>query len=423
MATAPLIAQPVSAAPRKPRPLWRNRDYMLLWSGQTVSTVGTQVSTIAFPFLVLALTGSATQAGLMGALRAAPYLIFSLPAGALIDRWNRKVVMILCDSGRALALGSVPVAMVLGVLTMTQLYIVSAVEGTLFVFFNLAEVACLPRVVAPEQLPAATAQNQAIEGTSTLIGPPLGGALFGLLQPLPFVGDAVSYTVSVVSLLFIRTRFQGERVATRRRLHRQIGEGLSWLWRQPLIRFIAFLTGSSNLLTAGFVLIIIELGARLHATDLQIGLIFSIGGVGGILGAVLATPLQRRLRFPVVIIGMTIVGMAMWPPMIYAPNIWVLGAIISVIFISSPIYNVTQMSYRLALIPDTLQGRVNSVCRLLAFGGQPIGLAVTGVLLDRLGVVDTIWVMFGGSVVMALATILNRHVRAARPIGQLKPVE
>ncbi len=139
--TAPTVAEPVPSTPRKPRRLWRNRDYMLLWSGQAVSSIGTQVSTIAFPFLVLAMTGSATQAGLMGAVRAVPYLIFSLPAGALIDRWNRKRVMIICDTGRALALGSIPAALLLAQLTLLQLYIVSAVEGTLFVFFNLAEVA------------------------------------------------------------------------------------------------------------------------------------------------------------------------------------------------------------------------------------------------------------------------------------------
>src|SRR5215472_14152119 len=134
-----------AVAPRKPRPLWRNRDYMLLWSGQTVSSLGTQVSTIAFPFLVLALTGSLAQAGFMGGLRALPYLIFSLPAGALIDRWDRKLTMIICDAGRAISLASIPIAYALGDLTIIQLYFVSAIEGTLFVFFNIAEAACLPR--------------------------------------------------------------------------------------------------------------------------------------------------------------------------------------------------------------------------------------------------------------------------------------
>src|SRR5262249_52154798 len=155
-----------------------NRDYMLLWSGQTVSSVGTQVSLIAFPFLVLGLTGSPTQAGFMGALRAVPYLIFSLPAGALIDRWDRKVVMIICDTGRARALCTTPLAPLPGQFPLTRFSLVSATEGTLFVFFNLAEVASLPRVVPKEQLPAANAQNAATEGTAVLVGPPLGGALF-----------------------------------------------------------------------------------------------------------------------------------------------------------------------------------------------------------------------------------------------------
>src|SRR5437899_4581920 len=129
------------------RPLWRNLDYMLLWSGQTVSSTGTQVSQLAFPLLILAVTHSPAQAGFAGALRALPYLLFSLPAGALIDRWDRKRTMILCDIGRALCMASIPVALAIGQLTVLQRYDISAIEGTLFVFFNLVAVACLPRVV------------------------------------------------------------------------------------------------------------------------------------------------------------------------------------------------------------------------------------------------------------------------------------
>src|ERR1700732_3541953 len=132
--------------------IWRNRDYMLLWNGQIVSSVGTQVSQLAFPLLVLALTHSPAQAGLIAALRGLPYALFILPAGAMVDRWNRKRVMILCDTGRAVALGSIPVALLLGQLTIIQLCIVSLVEGTLFTFFGLAETACLPQVVSKDQL-------------------------------------------------------------------------------------------------------------------------------------------------------------------------------------------------------------------------------------------------------------------------------
>src|SRR6266705_2152681 len=178
------IEEPKEAEPtadtRRPVPLWRNRNYMLLWSGQMVSSIGTRVSMLAFPLLVLAITHSPAQAGLIAALRGLPYALFILPAGALVDRWDRKRVMILCDTGRALALGSIPVAIVLGHLTIIQLAIVSLVEGTLFTFFNLAETACLPHVVAKEQLSAAAAQNMIIDSTSGLIGPSLGGALYSI---------------------------------------------------------------------------------------------------------------------------------------------------------------------------------------------------------------------------------------------------
>src|SRR5690242_5331165 len=246
------------ASPDRPKPpsLWKNRDYMLLWSGQVVSNMGSQVSQLAFPLFILLLTHSPVQAGLAGALRAFPYLVFSLPAGALIDRWDRKRVMIVCDSGRALALGSIPVALVFGFLTVAQLFAVSFIEGTLYVFFNIAEVACLPRVVSKEQLPAANAQNLATEGITTLIGPPVSGVLYSIAYSLPFLADAVSYLVSVLSLFFVRTKFQGERVAVRRSLWVEIKEGLSWLWHQPIVRFMAILTGGNNLLSAGFILVV-----------------------------------------------------------------------------------------------------------------------------------------------------------------------
>ena len=133
---------------------------------------------------------SNVDAALLGAL---PYLVFSLPSGALIDRWNRKRVMILCDIGRGLALGSIPVALFLGQLTIWQIYIAALVEGSCFVFFNIAEVACLPRVVPKAQLPAANGQNQVTGSLSALISQPLGGAIYSLNQMVPFVGDAICF--------------------------------------------------------------------------------------------------------------------------------------------------------------------------------------------------------------------------------------
>src|SRR5438067_2517890 len=213
MSTKPnaVFAEQRGVPARKTPPLWRNRDYLLLISGQGVSAIGSQISLVAFPLLIFALTHSPAQTGLMASLRSLPYALFTLPAGALVDRWNRKRLMILCDTGRAIALGSIPVALFLGHLTYLQLYLVSLLEGTLFVFFTLAESASLPRVVTPEQLPSATGQNEVLTSLSYMLGPALGPILYGLGRAIPFLTDAISYALSVVSLLFIKARFQGER--------------------------------------------------------------------------------------------------------------------------------------------------------------------------------------------------------------------
>src|SRR5205809_1489754 len=181
-------------------PLAKNRDFMLLWAGQMVSNMGSMASQVIYPLLILALTQSPAAAGIAGALRMIPYLVLSLPVGALIDRWDRKRVMILCDVGNALAVATIPVAMAFDALILWQLYAVCFFEGALFVFFNIAEVAALPRVVPRPQLPQATAQNEAGFGIANIIGPSIGTFLYQTFgRAVPFVADAISYLVSLVS--------------------------------------------------------------------------------------------------------------------------------------------------------------------------------------------------------------------------------
>src|SRR5687767_13762408 len=286
-------------------PLWRNRDYMLLWSGQVVSVLGGGISSIVFPLLILAMTESPAAAGFAGALGSLPYLLFSLPVGALIDRWDRKKVMILCDLGRALSLASVPVALYFNVQTVWQLFINAFIEGTLYVFFNIAEVAALTRVVHKSQLPQASAQNEAGFIAAGLVGAPLGGYMYQSISRLfPFIFDSISYLFSAVSLMFIRTTFQEERVKAERHLGREIKEGLSWLWHHPLIRFMAFLTGGNNFVFSGSGLILIVLAQEvMGASPTEIGTMFSIGAVGGIFGSLIGGRIQKRFRFGQVIVA------------------------------------------------------------------------------------------------------------------------
>jgi MFS family permease len=413
--TLPRAEEPEAEA--QPVPLWRNRDYLLLWSGQAISSAGTGISQTALPLLVWDLTQSAAQVGFVGGLGTLPYVFLSLVVGALIDRWNRKRVMILSDIGRSLNLASLLIALLLGRLTVAQLYVNALIEGTLYVFFNLAEVACLPRVVAKAQLPAATAQNEATMGITGLLSPLLGAALYSLRRGLPFLADALSYAASVVSLLFVRAEFQGARAPVQRRLRAEIREGLAWLWRQPLIRFMAFLTGGSNFVSAGLVPILVVLVKQQQASPFAFGVILTIGGIGGIVGALLGPAIQRRFGFGQVIITTVWVQALLWPLYAIAPNAIVLGIISALIFTTGPIYNVVQFSYRLALIPDELQGRVNSVFRLLAFGFQPLGWALTGVLIQSIQVVPTILLLSAVLLALAAITTLNRQVRQAAPLA------
>ncbi|MDQ2902112.1 MAG: MFS transporter [Ktedonobacteraceae bacterium] len=406
----------------KPVSLWLNRDYMLLWSGQAISLIGTEVSQFAFPLLVLAITRSPALAGIAGAVSALPYLILSLPAGALIDRWDRKRVMILCDTGRALNMASIPIALLLGHLTLIQIYLVALIEGSLFVFFNLAQAACLPRLVPNEQLPTATAQNEATYSTSSLLSPSLGGVLYSVRQVLPFTLDAISYAFSVISLLFIRTPFQKERITAQERpaLRHEIARGLVWLWRQPLIRYIAFLTGGFNLLGSGIVLVVIVLAQHQGASSTTIGIIFSIAGIGSILGSLVGGFIQKRFRFGTVMIILCWLPVLLWPLYAIVPNVFLLGVVTAGLLCIGPIYNVVQFSYRLALIPDELQGRVNSVFRLIAFGFIPLGQALAGFLLQSIGTTSTILLITAVSLLLAITTTLQPLVRHARPIEELE---
>ena len=386
------------------RSLWRNRDFHLLWSGQTVSVLGSNVSWLAMPLLVLALTHSPAQAGFMAAVRQAPYLLFSLPAGALVDRWNRKLTMIVCDSARWLALGSVPVAFALGHVTLVHLYIVSFIEGTGYVFFSLAQIAALPQVVEPEHLARAYSFDNITEYVGSLFGPSLGAFIISLASQvktgtmLAYVFDSVSYLVSVVSLLFIRVSFQMERVAEKRRaLYKEIAEGLRFRWRERLLRIMLMLTTIVNFLQSPSTLVIIVLArGPLHISVQLLGLVLSAQGVGGVLGGFVAPWIRTRLRFGQIVIGSVMLWAVAALALALAPSAPLLIAGIGAIGLLWPIYGVTLVTYRLSITPEHLQGRVNSAFRFLSYGSEPLGAAVGGLLLVPLGGQPVLFLIAGG---------------------------
>src|SRR6266704_3690579 len=345
---------------RPPRPLWRNRDFLLLWSGQTISVLGTNISTLALPLLVLVLTHSPALAGLLTAMRLLPYLLFSL-----------------------------------------------------------AQISALPRVVSPAHLPRAYALDTTTEYAGSLLGPGLGGFIISLARTiasgavLAYLADSISYLASVISLLFIRVPFQAERAVTGRpALRKEIAEGLRFLWQQHQLRIMALLTMTVNFLLSPVTLIVIVLAqGTLHLDVRTIGLILSASGVGGVLGGFIAPWARERLRFGQIIIGSVITWAIAILLLALATSSPVLIAGEVLVSLMWPVYGVTLVSYRLLLTPAKLQGRVNSAFRFLSYGSEPLGAAVGGLLLAPLGprvVFGLIAVGLALSVLVASFTALRK---------------
>jgi MFS family permease len=391
----------------------RNRAFVLLCAGQAVSMAGTQVSQLALPLLVLDLSGSPALTGVFVALRTIPPLLLLLPAGAWLDRWDRKRVMIVSDAARALVLGSIPVTLAWGGPILPLLGIVALVEGAFNTFFTVAETACLPQVVSEGELPHAIAIDNMTDQVSRMVGPTLGGVLYGLGRTVPFAVDAISYAASVVSLLFIKVPFQRLRHTggSAESLGAEIRAGVGYLAHHPVLRVLVVLIGGLNLCSYGYPLIMIVRAQEFGADSATIGLMFASGGIGGIGGAALAPKLLERYGVGRVIVITAWLWVLTWPPFALAPSLAWLAVANAAGWIVVPVLGIAQLSYRLTVVPDTLQGRVNSVYRLIAFGGQPAALALSGLLLQSFGAVVTVWLITLPQAALVLAATLSRSLR------------
>ena len=368
---------------------------------------------------MLALTHSPAKAGIVGFAQTLPYMLFYLPAGALVDRWNRKRVMLIADALRALALGSIAIVLALGSPPLAQIIAVAFVEGSLFVSFYLSESAALPQIVPREQLANAVAQNQARIQGADLAGQPLGGALFGLSRLLPFAADAASYALSFVSLLFVRSAFQEERAPARTRLRADIAEGVSWLWRQTFLRTTVLLVTGSNFAFSALILVLIVRAKNLGAPPSVIGLMLAFSGAGALVGSVVAPWARRQVPAKVVVIGSLWIWAATALVLAVVRSPFGLGALFGIASIFGPVFNVTLSSYRYALVPDRLLARVQSAALVVAWGATPLGQLAAGFLLQSFGAVPSILVMAGVMVAIATAALSARSIRRAPRVEEL----
>jgi predicted MFS family arabinose efflux permease len=394
-------------------PLWRNRNYLLLQGGQIVSYLGNQQQFIALPLLVLALTGSVVQAGIAVSVSTIAVLVVSPIAGALVDRWDRKRTMLICDAGRMVLTLTIPLAFWLHALTIVQLCVVVAIAGVLGTIFSVANSAALPNVVAPAQLPAALSQSQAAYSGVRTVGSLLGGTLYSIGSAVPFLVNAVSFGASVLSLGFIRGNFQSAKEEAHLPLYKAIAEGFMWLWRQPLLRFLTLVNGADSLRYGAGYLVIIVLARNLHASPRGIGAIFTGAAVGALLGNLASNRVRRWMRFGTIAIGMLWLEALMFPLYAVAPSALVMGCIAAAEEFVSPMYTVSLNSYRLTATPDALRGRMSSTVQWVTQGGQSLGAILSGVLIQSVGAKGSALLLGGWLVLLAIATTLNRRVRQA----------
>jgi predicted MFS family arabinose efflux permease len=398
-------------------PLRRNRDFMVLWSSQVVSTVGTRVSSIAFPLLVLAVTHSPAKAGVVGFAQTLPFLLLYLPGGAFIDRWDLKRTMIVCDAGRAVALGSIAITVAVGWLSMAQVVAVAFAEGSLFVLFDLAEGAALPHLVSREQLPAALAQNQAKTQGADVVGQPLGGVLFSAAWLLPFLVDAVSYLVSFAALLSIRRPFHQPRARQPTRLRAEIAEGLLWVWRQPFLRAAVGVIGGINLVFNALTLVLIVRARDLGASPALIGAMFAFVGLGGLLGSFVAPWVRRSFGARSVVVTVVWLWVAQVGVLVLLPNALSLGVVSGLRSFAAPAFNVVVTNHLYQVTPNRLLGRVRSAARLVTWGSIPLGTLAGGFLAAAFGARATLLVLTAVMCGVAAAATLARGMRHLPTMG------
>jgi MFS family permease len=382
-----------------------HRDFRLLWTGETVSQVGTQVGLVALPLLAATVLGATPwEMGVLTAAETAAFLLVGLPAGALLDRVRRRPVMVAADVVRAALLLTVPVAWWLGVLTFAQLVVVALLAGVATVFFDVGYQSILPSVVGRAGLVEGNGKLESTRAAAHAAGPALGGGLVQLAGAAnALLADAVSFLASAAAL----ARMAPEPAPAPREpagggFGSDVREGLAFVVRHPLLRPIVLCTGTANLfggvLAAVSVLYLVqELGLPAGG----VGLVLAAGSAGGLVGALTAGAWIRRFGQGRVLVGALLVT---GPPVLLlpVPGVAPFAAAYAAVLYGGVVYNVAQVSFRQSICPDRLLGRMNASVRFLVWGTIPIGGLAGGALGGWLGLRPTLLVVALGTIAAPL---------------------
>ncbi len=401
-------------------PLRRNRDFLLLQTGQLLSSAGTQSSSIAYPLLALALTHSAAQTGLVAFARSLPAAVLAIPAGIAADRWERRRLMIAADAVRVLAIGGLATAVAAHEIVFVALPLVAFVEGAGAALFAAAQVGALRAVVPLRQIPAAAAAQTGRQAAVQLGGPPLGGALFAVARALPFLVDAVSYAFSTVSLLAMRTPFQQPREVDASSLRERLGEGFRFLWGQPFLRTCALVFGVGNFIGPGLLLALVIIGRRQGLTGGEVGGVTAVFGAGLLLGSLLS-PIVRSALPAGAVLRLELWTWPLCAVFLLWPSVYVLAASLLPAAVAIPSTDSVVHGYRIAMTPDRLLGRSESVRSTISLLIAPLGPLLAGVLLG-VSTRATVGVFAAAALALAIWGTLSHAIRNAPSLAELETV-
>ena len=402
--------------------LWRHGNFLRLWSSETVSSFGAQFSELAIPFTaVLVLQGTAAELGILNAAITAPFLTFSLLVGVWVDRHRRRSVLIISNVGRAILLATIPVAAIRHLLTISFLIATAFLLGTLRVFFDIAYQSYLPALVDRDQLVDANSRLEASRAVSSVAGPSVAGFVIQIITaPLAIAVDAISFVFSTSFIGTIKHEETIEKGVERPSVGSDIGEGLKVVLHDARLRAAAGASGTANFFEFAIMAIFVLYAVNILGLGPELlGIILGVGALGAVAGALVAGKLANKIGIGPTIIAALTLGVTTWGPLIYLANRqtaipfliagWFFG---EVAFVA---WSINQSSFRQAICPARLQGRVNATLRFLAAGMVPLGSIFGGLLGEALGLRLAIGIATIGLLIAPLWVLFS-------PIRKLKQV-
>ncbi len=417
--------KPGGPEPGKPAaalvPLRRNRDFNLLWTGQALSDLGTQMSAIAYPLLMLAVTGSAADAGLVASASLVGTLLMLLPGGVVADKYPRKRVMVIASVVQMVVGASVVPAALTRHVYLAHLIAVGFIQGAALAFYVGASRGSIRRLVPPQQLPDAVARSQARDRAATMLGPPIGGALFGVARFLPFACDSGSFGIIALAAALLRRPLDPPPApagAVQAPLRQRVTEGLRFILGQPFLRMFVIWATAVNALVAGVRLTVIVLAQRRGATPVEIGTLFTISAGCGLAGALVSVRLTRLLSGR----SLTLISAWMFPlcavGMVLSPSVWLIALMAGLTGFAIMPVNVILTAHAARITPDNMQAQSGNAMQLCYSSLTWIAPTAFGALSDAFGPEAALLV---AAVAYALTAIYLQFHRELRTLSKNSP--